>query len=195
MPPTVGVVAIQGDFSKHVEAIRSCSPDTKLFEIRTPEDLDQVTHLIIPGGESTTVGLLMQRYGLGEAIIKRVQQRSLAVWGTCMGMILLAKSVENHDQYRLGLLDITVRRNAFGTQVHSFEDETNIDGLDSPVMGVYIRAPIVTEWGPMVKILGKYQGQVVAARQENVLGTSFHPELTDDTRMHLWFLSFPVPES
>ena len=107
-----------------------------------------------------------------------------------MGMILMATVVEAHEQYRLGLLDITVERNAFGTQVHSFEDEVSMQGLDQPVMGVFIRAPVATKLGKGVEVLAEYGGKVVAVRQGNNLGTSFHPELTDDTRLHEWFLKF-----
>lgn len=107
-----------------------------------------------------------------------------------MGMILLAKEVEGRDQYTLDLLDITVRRNAFGAQVNSFEDETSIKGIDHPVMGVYIRAPIVTRTGPNVQTLATYEDSIVAVRQGQILGTSFHPELTEDISLHRWFLEF-----
>jgi 5'-phosphate synthase pdxT subunit len=183
----VGVVAVQGDFEKHASAFAACGAQTRF--VRTPEDLDGVDRIVIPGGESTTVGKLMQRFGLGDAIVERVRQGT-PVWGTCMGMILLAKDVEGFDQYKLGLLDVTVRRNAFGAQVHSFEDEVEFEGFDTPILGVFIRAPIVVRCGQDVDALGCYEGKVVAVRQANILGTSFHPELTDDRRVHEWFLTW-----
>lgn len=181
----VGVVAIQGDFEKHIHAVERCGATA--LEVRTPEDLAQVDRAIIPGGESTTVGMLMQRFGLGDALIQRAHE-GMPIWGTCMGMIMLAHEVEGRSQYALDLLDVTVRRNAFGAQVHSFEDHVAMEGLDEPVMGVFIRAPIVTRVGEGVEVLSRYEDKVVAVRQGNVLGTSFHPELTDDTRLHEWFL-------
>lgn len=185
----VGVVAIQGDFSKHIEALLSTGLlATQIHEVRTPEDLAKVDRVIIPGGESSTVGLLMQRFGLGEAL-KDAVAKGMPIWGTCMGMILMAREVENRDQYRLGLLDITVQRNAFGAQVHSFETELKVNELDEPVLGVFIRAPIVTQMGSGVEALCEYEGKVVAVRQGNRIGTSFHPELTFDTSFHRWFLN------
>ncbi|MEJ5169879.1 MAG: pyridoxal 5'-phosphate synthase glutaminase subunit PdxT, partial [Fimbriimonadales bacterium] len=146
----------------------------------------------LPGGESTTVGLLLERYGLGEAI-RRAAQDGMPMWGTCMGMILLATEVEGREQYTLGLLDVTVRRNAFGAQVHSFEDTVDMAGFDPPLLGVFIRAPIVVRTGPGVEVLGTYRDAVVAVRQGTLLGTSFHPELTEDRRLHQWFASLDSP--
>ncbi|MCB0826538.1 MAG: pyridoxal 5'-phosphate synthase glutaminase subunit PdxT [Armatimonadetes bacterium] len=185
----VGVLAVQGDFEKHIKAVRKCQPKAQITEVRTPEQMDGLTHLIIPGGESTTVGLLLERYGLGEAI-QNAAKAGLPIWGTCMGMIMMASSVAGRDQYSLNLLDITVERNAFGAQVHSFEEEMQITGLHEPLMAVFIRAPIVTEVGEEVEVLATINDKVVAVRQGNRLGTSFHPELTDDTRLHEWFLSW-----
>lgn len=185
---TVGVVAIQGDFEKHIDALRRAGlSESEVREVRSPEDLAQVERAIIPGGESTTVGLLMQRFGLGDAL-RQAAANGMPLWGTCMGMIMMAKGVEGRKQYTLDLLDIDVQRNAFGAQVHSFEDAVPLEGLDEPVLGVFIRAPIVTRLGEGVKALGSYDGRVVAVRQGNLLGTSFHPELTEDTRLHRWFL-------
>ena len=182
-----GVVSIQGDFEKHIAALKAAgAPD--VVEVRTPEDLLKVDRLILPGGESTTVGLLMDRFGLGQAIKERAKD-DFPIWGTCMGMILMATEIEGRpEQYSLGLLDVTVKRNAFGAQVHSFEDAVPMEGLDEPVLGVFIRAPILTRLGEGVEELARYDGQVVAARKGRLLGTSFHPELTEDTRLHRWFL-------
>ena len=184
---TVGVVAIQGDFERHAAAFRRCGADVVF--VKTPEQLAGVDRIVIPGGESTTVGKLMERYGLGAAIISAAEGGT-PVWGTCMGMILMAKEVEGGDQYRLGLLDVTVRRNAFGSQVHSFEDSVDFAGLDGPVTGVFIRAPTATACGDGVCVLAEYGGQVVAVREGSLFATSFHPELTDDVRLHEWFLEF-----
>jgi 5'-phosphate synthase pdxT subunit len=184
---TVGVLAIQGDFDKHAAAFARCGSPVSL--VRTVEELAGVDRLAIPGGESTTVGKLLERFGLGDAIKERVAA-GMPVWGTCMGMILLAKEVEGYEQYRLGVLDVTVRRNAFGAQIHSFEDEVCVKGFDQPVTGVFIRAPIVVRSGPGVELLAEYEGATVAVRQGRLLATSFHPELTDDARMHEWFLGF-----
>lgn len=188
MSEVIGVIAIQGDFEKHVEAFHRLDPSLDVREVRSVEDLQGVTRAVIPGGESTTVGMLMERYGLGAALVQRVKD-GMPIWGTCMGLIMLATQVEGREQYTLGLLDVTVRRNAFGAQVHSFEDSVAVAGLDEPVLGVFIRAPIITRLGPGVSVVSEYEGQVVAARQGQVLGTSYHPELTSDTRLHEWFLS------
>lgn len=185
----MGVVAIQGDYEKHLQAlIQAGAEPSALREVRTPAELSEVDRLILPGGESTTVGLLMERYGLGAAI-QGAASKGMPIWGTCMGMILMAREVEPLAQYSLGLLDIAVQRNAFGAQVHSFEDAVEVDGLSEPVLGVFIRAPIVTSAGPSVKVLARYGDEIVAVREGNRLGTSFHPELTEDPRMHQWFLT------
>lgn len=182
----VGVCAIQGDFEKHILSLKALGVEAK--EVRTLQDLDQVERLIIPGGESTTVGLLMERYGMGRAIQERAAM-GMPIWGTCMGMILLAKEVEDREQYRLGLMDISVKRNAFGAQIHSFEDTVSVKGLDVPVLGVFIRAPIVSKTWGKCEVIATYEDKIVGVRQGKLLGTAFHPEMTDDTRMHSWFLS------
>ena len=191
----VGVVAIQGDFEKHLASLRATGREgLTLSEVRTPEDLARVERVILPGGESTTVGLLMQRFGLGDAL-RQAAAEGMPVWGTCMGMILMAKEIEGRpEQYSLGILDVTVKRNAFGAQVHSFEDEVSVRALtdsaaDFASMGVFIRAPIVTRLGDGVEAISSYEGKIVAVRQGRLLGTSFHPELTDDTRFHEAFLN------
>jgi len=179
------VVAIQGDYQRHLDSVSRAGGAG--IEVRTADDLTGVDRLIIPGGESTTVGMLMQRFGLANAIQESVSN-GMPIWGTCMGMIMMARAVEGRDQYTLNLLDITVRRNAFGAQVHSFEDRVEFKGLDEGVTGVFIRAPIVTQVGPDVEVLSTYRDQVVSVRQGNRIGTSFHPELTEDLRLHRWFL-------
>lgn len=189
MPHVVGVIAVQGDYAKHMEALAAADPKVDAREVRTPEELAAVDRAILPGGESTTVGLLMQRYGLGQAL-KDAAAAGMPIWGTCMGMILMAADVEGLAQYRLGILDVTVKRNAFGAQVHSFEDEVHVEGVDEPVTGVFIRSPVVTRLGQGVEELARYRDQIVAVRQGRLLGTSFHPELTGDSRIHRWFLTF-----
>jgi 5'-phosphate synthase pdxT subunit len=185
----VGVLAIQGDFEKHQDALRRSGVNSQdILQVRTQTDLSKVDRLIIPGGESTTVGKLLARFGLGEDI-KRAAAKGMPIWGTCMGMIMLAERVENRDQYSLGLLDITVRRNAFGAQVHSFQAQLNITGISSSVDALFIRAPIVTELGPGVKPICEFEDKIVAVQQGSIVGTSFHPELTNETAFHKWFLA------
>lgn len=183
----VGVLAIQGDFARHIESVERVGRPA--IEVRTGEDLAKVERLIIPGGESTTVGLLLQRFGLaGE--LKAAAADGMPIWGTCMGLILMSRQIEDRpDQFTLGLLDVKVKRNAFGAQVHSFEAPVEIEGMAEPIMGVFIRAPIVTELGPDVKPLGCFTNKIVAVQQGKRVGTSFHPELTDDDRFLNWFLS------
>ena len=187
MSRKIGVVCIQGDFEKHLDHIKKIGMIG--LEIRDPADLEFIERLIIPGGESTTVGILMQRFGLGDAIIEKANQ-GLPIWGTCMGMIIMAKRILNREQYSLGILDITVQRNAFGAQVHSFETNIPIKGLTVPVSAAFIRAPVVTEFGSEVEVLSEIDGKIVAVRQNNLLGTSFHPELTEDTSCLEFFCGF-----
>ena len=184
----IGVICIQGDFAKHIEALERCGvPAQSIIQVRTPEDLEKADRVIIPGGESTTVGLLMERFGLAHAL-RKAAKSGVPIWGTCMGMILLAKEVEASSQRTLGILDITVQRNAFGAQIHSFETSLEFEPLPTPIYGVFIRAPIVRKTGPQVKVLAQYQNKTVAVQQGKILGTSFHPELTEDTQVHKWFL-------
>lgn len=183
----VGVVSIQGDFDQHIQVLRKIGVQTR--EVRVPSDLSGIDRLILPGGESTTVGLLMQRFGLAEAI-QAFAKDDIPIWGTCMGMILMARTIlDRPNQFSLNLLDIEVTRNAFGSQINSFEDSVTLEGFPDPILGVFIRAPIVSALGPQVQELGVYQGKVVAVRQGQRIGTSFHPELTDDDQMHRWFLT------
>lgn len=186
MPETVGVLSLQGDFEKHLQALSRLG--AQAMEVRTSEDLGRCSRLILPGGESTTLGILLRRHGLDEEIRGRVSD-GMPTWGTCMGLILLAKEVEGREQWTLGLLDVAVRRNAFGPQVHSFEADIAIRGLDSPFHAVFIRAPVVTRLGEGVEPLAEIDDKVVAVRCGRILGTSFHPELTQDSRMHELFLS------
>jgi 5'-phosphate synthase pdxT subunit len=159
------------------------------IEVRTPKDLETVDRLIIPGGESTTVGLLMQRFGLAGAVSERAM-KGMPIWGTCMGMILLANSIEDRsDQFTLNLIDIIVRRNAFGTQVNSFVSSVFFEPLDRSIDAVFIRAPIVARLGKEVQTLATFDEQVIAVQHNNILGTSFHPELSGDSGVHEYFMS------
>lgn len=181
----IAVLALQGDFLEHTLILRRLGVDVQ--EARLPRDLEDIDGLIIPGGESTTFAKLSQSYGLMDPI-RQVSER-VPVWGACAGLVFMAKDV-GMDQPVLGIMDITVRRNAFGRQVDSFEADLEIAELEGPPFhGVFIRAPIVTKTGPGVKVISTLpDGRIVAVREGRLLGSSFHPELTDDTRMHEYFL-------
>jgi pyridoxal 5'-phosphate synthase pdxT subunit len=183
----IGVLSVQGAVSEHIELLKRCGAEA--LPVKKPADLEGLDGLIIPGGESTTIGSLMEKYGLNEAIKQR-HQAGMALFGTCAGMVLLAREILDgtQDQPRLALMDIKVRRNAFGRQKESFEAPVPVKGIDTPVEGVFIRAPIIEEAGPAVEVLAAREEGIVAARQGKLLTTSFHPELTDDLRMHCYFL-------
>jgi 5'-phosphate synthase pdxT subunit len=184
-PNTVGVLAYQGDVPEHLQVLRALG--VAALQVRTPDDLDQVGGLIVPGGESTVIGKLAHRYGLLEPLRQRAAA-GFPVFGTCAGMIFMARAVEGPPQHLLGVMDVAVRRNAFGPQVFSFETEVDVKGIDGgPVSAAFIRAPWITEAGPEVDVLAELDGRVVAARQGNLLATAFHPELTGDTRLHRAF--------
>lgn len=184
---TIGVLGLQGDVEEHLAAIDRAKAIP--LRVKTTEDLARVDGLIIPGGESTTVGTMMQRFGLAEPLAKRAA-RGMPVWGTCMGMIVMADRIAGRQQPTLALLDIEVKRNAFGRQIESAEVPLDIEGFEGrPFPGVFIRAPwIERAWGG-AKILASLDGKGVMVRQGNRLGTSFHPELTDDLRLHKYFVS------
>ncbi len=183
---TVGVLALQGDVVEHVHALERAGAD--VVEVRTPDDLATVDALVVPGGESTTVIRLLDRFGLTEPIKARVAA-GMPFWGTCMGMIVAAHDVADLQQPTLDLIDVTVRRNAFGRQVDSAEVPLAIPVLgDVPFPAVFIRAPWIERTGPGVETLAARDGHGVMVRAHNVLGTSFHPELTGDDRVHRYFL-------
>jgi 5'-phosphate synthase pdxT subunit len=185
----LGVLAVQGDFAEHAAMLRRADADVVVREVRTPSDLRDLDGLIVPGGESTTIGKLLVAYGL-EQPIRRAAEDGMPVWGTCAGMILLARDIVGGEpDGRIGLMDLTVQRNAFGRQVDSFEVDLPFVGLDRPLHAVFIRAPLVQRVGPDAEALAVLDdGRVVAARQGNLLATAFHPELTPDTRLHAWFI-------
>jgi 5'-phosphate synthase pdxT subunit len=193
----IGVLALQGAFIEHEKILRGLRVETT--EVRLPEHLEGLDGLIIPGGESTTIGQVAQRWGLLEPI-RAFAQSGRPLWGTCAGMILMAKEVVDgaSGQPLLGLMDIAVRRNAFGRQVDSFEADLDVPALGAPSFGkaqgrpfhaVFIRAPLIERVGKGVEVLARLENEtVVAVRQRNLLATAFHPELTDDDRFHRYFL-------
>ncbi len=179
--PFIGVLALQGGFEAHAKALTELSADVR--EVRTPADLDGLDGLVIPGGESTTIGLGVEREGLGQPLIDFITSGK-PVLGTCAGMIML-------DRDHLGVLDIEVRRNAFGRQLASFETELSFEG--APLEAVFIRAPWVEEAGPDVEVLAEVDGHPVAVRQGNILAVAFHPELGSDLTLHEWLLDRVQP--
>ena len=181
----IGVLAMQGAFHKHVAALQDCGAEAR--EVRTAEEIAASAGLIIPGGESTTIGMLIERFALTPAI-RALVARGGPLWGTCAGMILLAKDIVDSDQFRLGFMDISVRRNAFGRQVDSFETDLSVQGWDLPVRAVFIRAPYIEAVAPHVDVLAAFEGKPVLARQGQFLAAAFHPELTADRRIHQYFL-------
>jgi len=188
MSKIVGVLSVQGDFREHLETLGEldCQPRA----VKTAEAIAACDALVIPGGESTTIAKLCQRFEL-DVPIRALHERGAPIWGTCAGMILLAREIVGSDQWRLGLMDITVARNAFGRQVDSFETDLAVDGIEGgPVRAVFIRAPYVrdADEGAGVAVLARFQGKIVMCRQGNLLATAFHPELTDDRRVHQYFL-------
>jgi len=187
----IGVLALQGDFAEHIKMLKQLKVET--VEVRLPEQLKGLDGLIIPGGESTTIGKLAQAYDLMEPLQSFGRQH--AIWGTCAGAIFLSKDVRR-DQPLLGLMDIKVQRNAFGRQVDSFEADLNVPelkqatGKNGPFHAVFIRAPIIEAVGEDARVLASVgDKRIVAAQQGHLLATSFHPELTSDTRFHEYFLS------
>ena len=183
----VGVLALQGTFIEHIGILRQLGIDAR--PIRLPNELNILDGLIIPGGESTTMLRLMESFGLIRPI-KEMALGGLAVWGTCAGMVLLAKSISNYEMETLGLMDMKIRRNAFGSQPDSFEMDLEIPSLgEKPFHAVFIRAPVIEEAEPGVKVLSRLpNGAVVSARQNRLLACAFHPEFTDDLRLHNYFL-------
>lgn len=185
---TVGLIALQGAVAPHKTLLGGLGVD--VTEVRTPEELDGVDAVVLPGGESTTMWHLLGVSGLGDALRRRLSD-GLPALGTCAGMIVLAAGVVDgrSDQGSLGAIDITVRRNAFGRQIASFEQPIAVAGLgDEPFHGVFIRAPVVERCGPDVEVLASLNGQPVAVRHRNVVATAFHPELTSDPRIHKLFV-------
>jgi 5'-phosphate synthase pdxT subunit len=190
--PRVAVLALQGDFEKHIEALRRLGADA--VAARLPADIEGSDGLILPGGESTAIGKLMTRYGLDQAI-KDAHNMGKPIYGTCAGLILLGKEIEESTQERggqttLGILDVSVARNAYGRQIESFEHDISVPLLGKPdFRAVFIRAPKITRCGETVEVLAEYGGSPILIVQGNVFGSSFHPELSGDDRIHNLFLT------
>lgn len=183
----VGVLSLQGAVEEHLNMIKRCGFEG--IKVKSVEDLEKVERLIIPGGESTAIGKLAMIYGLDKAIVRRGRE-GMPIFGTCAGMILLAKEVKDSEQISFNLIDIAVERNAFGRQVNSFEADLKIEGITGkPFRAVFIRAPYIKKAGNEVNILAKFNSKIIMVRQKNILVSSFHPELTNDIRIHKYFLS------
>ncbi|MDT3700204.1 MAG: pyridoxal 5'-phosphate synthase glutaminase subunit PdxT [Thermincola sp.] len=182
----VGVLALQGAFIEHEKALNNL--ECSAVQVRKPEHLDGLDGLIIPGGESTTIGKLMVEFNL-LAPIKEKAEAGMHIFGTCAGLILLAKDIVNSDQPRLGLMNIVAHRNAFGRQVDSFETDLKVKGIeDEPVRAIFIRAPYIEQARESVEVLARIDDKIVLAREKNFLAAAFHPELTQDSRIHQLFL-------
>ena len=184
---TIGVLALQGAFGAHAELLGALGVETR--EVRLPRDLESIDALVMPGGESTTMSQLLESSCLFDAVADRIET-GMPVMGTCAGLILLARNVLDgrSDQRSFAALDITVRRNAYGRQVDSFEADVEIDGLDTPFTAVFIRAPQIEEVGPDVRVLARHGGAPVVVATDRILGMAFHPELTGDLRLHRIFV-------
>ena len=188
----VGVLALQGAFREHIMTLEAL--DVTAVAVRKPEQLGDLNGLIIPGGESTAIAKLMETYGFYEPIAQQ-HGAGMAVWGTCAGAILVARTILDAlpDQRSLELMDIAVRRNAFGRQVDSFEADLDFAHLeDGPFRGIFIRAPWVEEVGDGVEVLARHDGVAVAVRERDLMATAFHPELTGDPRVHRYFIEHVV---
>ena len=180
----IGVLSLQGDFREHIEILKKCNVDVVC--VKLPEDLKNVDGLIIPGGESTTIGNLMQRHNLDKEIIKK-HKKGMGIYGTCAGAILLAKEIVGSRQPRLNLLDISVKRNDYGRQIDSFEADLDIEKIGK-FNGIFIRAPVIEKVYDGIKVLSKFNKNPVLIQKKNILASTFHPELTNDKRIHELFL-------
>lgn len=180
---SIGVLALQGDFAEHQMTLARL--DVSAIQVRTAQQLDDLSALIIPGGESTTMLKLLDRFELRDRLTKKIED-GLPVFGTCAGGIILARKVSDGEA-PIPILDIEVRRNAYGSQVESFEEEIDVENI-GVVKGVFIRAPVIERVGDDVEVLATWAGDPVVIREANILFSTFHPELTDDTRLHQFFL-------
>ncbi|MFN2594685.1 MAG: pyridoxal 5'-phosphate synthase glutaminase subunit PdxT [Actinomycetota bacterium] len=183
----VGVLALQGDVPEHVRALQAAGATP--IEVKDADALAGVDGLIIPGGESTTIGKLVERFGLSEPLRERIDA-GMPAWGTCAGLILMARDVVGRQSVpvSIGSMDVSVERNAYGRQVESFESDIDVKGFDSPFRAVFIRAPVIESVGRAVEVLASHDGLPVLVRQGLMLGSSFHPEMTGDTRVHELFV-------
>lgn len=182
---TIGVLGLQGAVCEHVKHIKSIG--AKAIIIKSPHQLDDVDGLILPGGESTTMRKLIDQYGFFESL-KQYSESNKPIFGTCAGMVLVAKELVGSNESHLGLMDISVRRNAFGRQRESFEADLHVVGFNQPIHAVFIRAPYIEQIKGNVDVLAKVDGHIVAAKQDHLLTSAFHPELTNDTRFLQLFI-------
>ncbi|WP_099190088.1 pyridoxal 5'-phosphate synthase glutaminase subunit PdxT [Tepidibacter mesophilus] len=183
----IGVLALQGAFKEHINIIKAIGHEA--VEIRKTEQLDDIDGIILPGGESTAMGKLLDDFKIKDILVSKIK-RGLPVWGTCAGMILLAAQLDSDEDAHLKVMDIKVRRNAYGSQIDSFITKEVIEGVShKEIPMVFIRAPYIVDVGENVELLHCIDGNIVAARQDNMLATSFHPELTDDTTFHEYFIN------
>ncbi|SMF37793.1 5'-phosphate synthase pdxT subunit [Paenibacillus barengoltzii] len=181
----VGVLALQGAVAEHIRSLEKTGVEG--VNVKHVEQLADLDGLIIPGGESTTIGKLMRKYGFIEAI-RDFSGQGKPIFGTCAGLIVMAKEIEGGEEPHLALMDIKVSRNAFGRQRESFETDLDVKGLEAPLRAVFIRAPLITAVGDGVEVLSTYKDEIVTARQGHLLVSSFHPELTDDFSLHTYFV-------
>lgn len=181
----IGVLALQGAVAEHIRSIELAGGEG--VAVKRTEQLEEIDGLIIPGGESTTIGKLMRKYGFIEAV-RGYAAAGKPVFGTCAGLIVLAERLTGDEEPHLQLMNMTVARNAFGRQRESFETDLPVKGIESPLRAVFIRAPLITEVGPNVEVLSVYKDEIVTARQGHLLAASYHPELTDDYRLHGLFI-------
>ncbi|MDQ8737512.1 pyridoxal 5'-phosphate synthase glutaminase subunit PdxT [Paenibacillus sp. LHD-38] len=181
----IGVLALQGAVAEHIRSLELAGAEA--VAVKRVEELEELQGLVIPGGESTTIGKLMRKYGFMEAIADFSAQGK-PLFGTCAGLIVLADQIEGQEDAHLRLMDMTVARNAFGRQQESFETDLDVKGIDEPVRAVFIRAPLIKKVGSDVEVLSTYRDEIVTARQGHLLAVSYHPELTDDFRLHTYFV-------
>lgn len=181
----IGVLALQGAVAEHIRSIERAGAEA--IPVKRVGQLGDIDGLIIPGGESTTIGKLMRKYDFMDAI-RSFSSQGKPIFGTCAGLIVLAERIQGDEEAHLKLMDITVARNAFGRQRESFETDLKVVGIDEPVRAVFIRAPLILEVGEGVEVLSTYNDEIVTARQGHLLAASYHPELTDDYRLHAYFI-------
>ncbi|WP_106769508.1 pyridoxal 5'-phosphate synthase glutaminase subunit PdxT [Paenibacillus faecalis] len=181
----IGVLALQGAVAEHIRSLTKAGAEG--VPIKRVEQLETIDGLIIPGGESTTIGKLMRKYGFIDAI-RQFSANGKPLFGTCAGLIVLAKEIDGDEEPHLGVMDIKVTRNAFGRQRESFETDLTVEGIEEPIRAVFIRAPLITDVGEGVDVLSTYNDEIVTARQGSLLVASYHPELTDDYRLHQFFV-------
>lgn len=181
----VGVLALQGAVAEHIRLLEKAG--AQVVAVKKVQQLEEIDGLVIPGGESTTIGKLMKQYGFDKAL-QQFNEQKKPLFGTCAGLIILAKDIEGQDWNHLGLMDIKVQRNAFGRQRESFEVDLHVKDIKEDFRAVFIRAPLILAVGDQVEVLSIYKDEIVAARQDHLLVASFHPELTDDERIHRYFL-------